>query len=344
MTEEVNLAVRVDAAFEVECQVQVQQRGWRAGPDGCAPVHQGFVPSRVGAETRGAADRGILALNLPVKHGLRGGIAADFLIGQKCDQAFLQGSKTAFDLALGLGAGGDQMGDAQGGEGALELRTGIAVIGHGVMAEEAQSIGIDGQGDMVPEKENTKVLEVVPGSVSGDEDCAQEFTRMVVNGEQQGLLVSGGPPLMDGGIMLPEFADARAFPAPPGFWVWCGLAEEIGKVGSGKGGNRLAVALEIEAGFQLIGHELEVGRLLQGKEFLEEGDGCRRPLGPMAATRKLGGEIGAFLEEAGAEPVKVGAADLEVVGGIRDVNYSRIELVEDVLKKRVGKAPCELLF
>jgi hypothetical protein len=208
LAEEVDLVVGVDPSFQVESQMQIQQRGWRAGPDGRAPVRQGFIPSCVGAETRSATDSGILALNLPVKHDLRGGIATDFFIGQKCDQAFLQGSKTAFDLALGLGAGGNQMGDAQGGEGALELRAGITIIRHGVMAEEAQSIGIDGDGNMVPEKENAKVLEVVPGSVGRDEDCAQEFARMVVHGEQQGLLVSGGPPLMDGGIMLPEFADA----------------------------------------------------------------------------------------------------------------------------------------
>jgi hypothetical protein len=320
--------------------MQVQQRGWRGGPDGRAPVRQGLVPSRVGAEAGGAADGGILALNLPVKHGLCGGIAADFFIGQECDHAFLQGSKAAFDLALGLGAGGDQMGDAQGGEGALELRAGIAVIRHGVMAKEAQSIGIDGHGDMVPEKENAKVLKVVPGSVGGDEDCAQEFARMVVNGEQQGLLVISGPPLVDGGIMLPEFADARAFPSSPGFGVWYGLGDEVGKVGSGKGGNGLAVALETEACFQFIGHELKVGRLLNGQELLEEGDGCRRPLRPMVPTREFGGEIGVFLEEAGAEPVKVGATDLEVVGGISGVNPTLVELPEDLLEKRVGQAIC----
>jgi hypothetical protein len=46
----------------------------------------------------------------------------------------------------------------------------------------------------------------------------------------------------------------------------------------------------------------------------------------MVATRELGGESGAFLEEPGAEPVKVGAADLEVVGGISGVNTTLIEL------------------
>jgi hypothetical protein len=58
----------------------------------------------------------------------------------------------------------------------------------------------------------------------------------------------------------------------------------------------------------------------------------------MVATRKLGGELGALLEETGAEPIKMGAANLEVVGGIRSINLTLIELPEDLLKKRVGQA------
>jgi hypothetical protein len=152
------------------------------------------------------------------------------------------------------------------------------------MAEEAQAVGIDGQRNMVPEKEDAEVLKVVPSGVGGDEDRAQEFARMVVNGEQQGLLVIGKPPLVDGRIMLPEFANARAFPSPPGLGAWFGLADQIWKMGSGKGGDGLAVALETETGFQLIGQELEVGGLLKGDELLEEGDGFRRPVWPVAAA------------------------------------------------------------
>jgi hypothetical protein len=64
----------------------------------------------------------------------------------------------------------------------------------------------------------------------------------------------------------------------------------------------------------------------------------------MVATRELGGEPGAFLEEAGAEPVKVGAADLEVVGGIDCVNLTLVELPEYLLKKQMVQAACDLLF
>jgi len=64
----------------------------------------------------------------------------------------------------------------------------------------------------------------------------------------------------------------------------------------------------------------------------------------MIATREFCGEPGTFLEEAGAEPVKVGAADLEVVGGISGVNMTLVELPENLLEKRVGQAFCDLLL
>ena len=54
--------------------------------------------------------------------------------------------------------------------------------------------------------------------------------------------------------------------------------------------------------------------------------------------------MGAFSEEAGAEPVKVGAADLEVVTGISGINESFVELPEDLVEKQVAEAFSELLF
>ena len=167
---------------------------------------------------------------------------------------------------------------------------------------------------------------------------------MIIHGQQQGLFFIGGPPLVDGGIVLPEFIDAGTFPAAAGFGTRFRLAEEIRKMGSGEGGHRLAMALETEAGFQLVGHELEVGRLLERDELFEEGDGLRRPVGPMIAAGECGDEGGVFLEETSAQPVKMGATDLEVVGGLPGIHRSRIELTEDVLEKQVGEAFGELLF
>ena len=162
--------------------MQVQQGCGRTGTRDGALFRQSLVPSRIGAKAGGAADGGILALNLAVEYDLRGGIVADFFISQDGHEAFLQSSKAAFDLAFSLRARSDQMGHAQSGEGALELGAGIAVIGHGIMAEEAQAVGVHDQGQGVPEKEAAKVLEVIPGGVGGDEDRPQEFAGMIVHG------------------------------------------------------------------------------------------------------------------------------------------------------------------
>ena len=159
---------------------------------------------------------------------------------------------------------------------------------------------------------------------------------MIIDGEQEGLLFLGRPPLVDGRIVLPEFADLGAFPSPTGFGTRFGLADKIWKACSGKGGNGLAVAFETKAGLEFIGHELKIGRFLKRQEFLEESNDFGRPVRPMVTARVFGGESGAFLEETSAEPVKMGSADLEVMGGIRGVNLTSIELPEDLLEKQVG--------
>jgi len=156
--------------------MQIQQGGGRTRPHGRALPGQGLVPSGIGAEARRAANRCILVGDLAVQDGLGSGVIADVFVSQERHQAQLHGSKTAFDLAFGLRAGGDQAGHAQGGEGTLELRAGIAVIGHGIMAKEAETIGIDDQRQAVLEKEAAKMLEMIPGGVGGDKDGTQEFS------------------------------------------------------------------------------------------------------------------------------------------------------------------------
>ena len=197
LAKKVDLVIGVDPSFEVESQMEVQKGCQRTGTGGSALFCQGFVPSGVGAEVGGAANSGVLALNLAVEHDLCGGIATDFFIGQNGDQAFLQGSKTAFDLSFGLGARGDQMGHAQSGEGALELGAGIPIVGHGIVAKEAEAVGVHDQRQGVLKKESAKMFEMIPSGVGGDKDGAEKFAGMIINGQEQGLLFPGWPPLMD---------------------------------------------------------------------------------------------------------------------------------------------------
>ena len=68
------------------------------------------------------------------------------------------------------------MGHAQGREGALELRTGIPVIGHGIMAKKAEAVGVHDQRQVVLKKELAKMLKMIPRGIGGDKDRAQEFS------------------------------------------------------------------------------------------------------------------------------------------------------------------------
>ncbi len=111
------------------------------------------------------------------------------------------------------------MADAQGGQSSLELALGIASLGGGLVAEEGQAIGVDGHGKAHAKEGGAEVLEEAPGGVGGDEGGGDVPAGRVVDGEEEGLLGVGWPPGVDGGVVLPEFADPGAFPAAP----WAGL-------------------------------------------------------------------------------------------------------------------------
>jgi|SRR5207244_7102264 len=123
---------------------------------------------------------------------------------------------------------------------------------------------------------------------------------MIIDGQQQGLLGGGRPPLVDGRIVLPEFAEAGPFPAAAGFGAWFWLAEQVGKMRADKSGDRLTMALETEAPGQFIRCQLKVGRFLQRDKSFEELAGFSGPIWPVAATGELCAELRAALQPARA--------------------------------------------
>ena len=80
--QKVYLEVGVDAATQMEGQVQVQQGGGWARPYRRALFLQCLVPSPIGAEARGAADSGILMGDLAIQDDLGGGVIADVFVSQ----------------------------------------------------------------------------------------------------------------------------------------------------------------------------------------------------------------------------------------------------------------------
>jgi len=333
-TEEINLVVGIDPSSEVQRQMEIQQAGIRTRAQYGALFFLSLGAGVVRRETGGAADGAVLAGQFAGQQFLCRGVSGDFLVGQEGDDSILEGAEAAFDFAFGLRAEGDQMRDAQGGEGALELRAGIAAIGRGLMAEQGQAIGVKRYGQAVAGKGAAEVLEVVPGGVGGNKDGGQEFAGVIIHRQQEGLLLRRGPPLVDGGVVLPQFAQAGPFPAAAGFGGGWGRTDQEWEVMAGVGGDGFAVALEGEAGGEFVGDELIVGWSLERQEGLQEPLDFGRPVRAMVATGEVEGEGGRLLKPSGAQAKEVSPTDTQELGGGVKVEVAAVESVERLVEER----------
>ena len=117
------------------------------------------------------------------------------------------------------------MGDAEALEGALELAERIAVVVAGAWPKEAQAVGINDFGKAPFSEGFPEVLEMVPGRIGSHEATREVESGVIVGGEQESLFGRGGPPLVDGTVVLPEFADVGTTEAP----IDTGLARRAGE-------------------------------------------------------------------------------------------------------------------
>lgn len=342
--QKVDLVIGVDAAAHLERQMQIQQAGVGTGAAHRAAFGLRLGAGGVGGEAGGAADGPVLPGQFTVEEFLGGRVRGDLLVGQQREQAVLEGAEAAFDFAFGLGTGGDEVRDAQRGEGALELGAGIPTVGGGFMAEQGQAIGVQGQWQAVNGEGVAEVLEVVPRGIRRYEGTGQQFAGMIIDREQEGLLVVGRPPLVDRGIMLPEFADAGALPAAARLGDRHGRADQEWEMAAGVGGDGFAVAVEGEAGKQFVSDELVIGRALQWEEGLQEPPHRLWPSGVMVAAGEMEDEGRGVLEPGGPEAEEVSAADAQELGGRVGGQVPAIESVQRMAEEREGEAFGELMF
>ncbi len=180
-------------------------------------------------------DGGILSLDLHLENEVGFVERADLGISEEGDQAALKSAETALDFALCLRGWGDQVGDVESTQGALELTTRIAAIVGGAWAEKAESIGVDCLGEPDVLESMAKMAEVRPGGVGGDEATGDIIAGVVIDRKKKNLLLGRRPPLMDGAIVLPEFAELGASEAAEftgfAFWRWDNVGEVLFDVG-----------------------------------------------------------------------------------------------------------------
>jgi len=156
-----------------------------------------FFPSLVGRELSGAAASVfVVPLDLSFEELIGRGEVGDFLEGQESDQAFLEDEEAAFDFAFGLGVGSDAVMNSQSGEGALELGMSVQSVGRRTVAEEGEAIGVDAGWQAVLFEDGTQVTEMAPSSVAGDEGTTEDFSGVIVQGQNERRIRLGGPPVV----------------------------------------------------------------------------------------------------------------------------------------------------
>ena len=94
--------------------------------------------------------------------------------------------------------------------------------------------------------------EVRPRSVAGYEGATEDFSRVIIQGEDETGIMFSGPPGMRGTIVLPEFANSPDLPAAPRFGSTFGCGDQMGKMLSHIGGYCSTGAPELKFANQFI--------------------------------------------------------------------------------------------
>lgn len=306
--------VVVDAAIEAKGEVQIEQAWQRRGAKVCVVFKQGFFPHFQRDQAGGALAGAVLAAYLHLEDFVSVFPSLDPGVSQESDETFLEGAKAAFNLAFSLGSWRDEVSHAQPQQCALKLALGIAVVVAGTWPEEAQAVGIDGLWQPMGFKGATEVAEVIPSGLGADEAARHIEARMVVDGEQEDLFGGCRPPLVNGTVVLIEFANAGTTKAPVDLFFAQRRRHEMGKVRFDMRFDAGSSAFEIAESVHFIRHELVVWRVLQREEVLEKG---AHVFGPSAgATAAAGlGLIGLPVAQViGPEIIEPGFADAQMFG------------------------------
>jgi len=162
---EVDGVIMVNAAGAAQGEVQIEQCGGRDGAQVACAALRLDLPDIEGNFAEGAVDGAVLAGDLHLEDviGLSPGLGAG--VSEQSYKAALEGAEAAFDFALGLRGGRDEVSHAEPAQGALELAFGIAVIVARTGAEEAQAVGVNDLGQAPCLEGFAEVLEVVPCGV-----------------------------------------------------------------------------------------------------------------------------------------------------------------------------------
>lgn len=302
-----------------------------------------LFPGLIGSQPGGAADPvSIVEGDLLLEECIGLVVIADSLVGQEAYQPALEVAKATLDLAFGRCVRGNAMGDAKGGEGALELGMRIEPIRSGGVAKEGKAIGVHGRRRPRILEGWAEQTEVIPGGVGGE--CARhDAAGMVVDGQQEDLVLAAWPPGVGRGVVLVEFPDVGALPAAAGLGPGrSSREEELGQPGAQMGRQGSARSDKPKSADQLVGDEGKVQRPTGRYELAKEILHLARPGLTVIATGGPGLESLGGFQPLMPKGVELGTTDLQTLGCCCCVESSSIELPKDVGDVGRREAPGEL--
>lgn len=343
--QEVQGIIGVEAALEVEGQMQVQQGNWWHWVQMVAFFFEGQLPGGVWGQVGGATD---VVLIMPVDLGLEQGVGVfvvgDFFIGQKGDEPVLEGAEAAFDFTFGGGVWSHTMGRAQGRKGALELGMGIQAVGGGGMAKESQAIRVKAGGQPVFFQEGAEMGEVRPSGIAGSKDSAQDFPGVVIERENEAGIVFIGPPTVGRAVVLPEIANGSTLPAAAGFGAAFGGWNQEREVLANISGHCGAGAMEIEFAGQFIGQQGEIKRAAVWQEGGKESVCILGPGFLVVAARSRGGKPGLVTEPLMAQPIELGGTDMQTFRSRACIELAGIKGGQNFLNEQRRNAMSKLFL
>jgi len=318
--------VIVDSSRGSQREVKIEKGRGRAGPQGAAIFQKSLPPNSDRHEIGGSAFGLVLAGEFHLKDFVSMEPIAHFGMGHKSNQAALESAEATFDFSFGLRTWGNEMSDAQGSQGALELAPWIGVVIAGTGTKKTQAVGIDGLRYPVIFEGGAEVGEVVPRCVGSNETPGDVEAGMVVNAEEENLLGWSGPPLVDRAVMLPEIADLGAAETPVGARFSFRSGNEMREMSFDESFNTGTSAGEATEAQQFVADELVIGRILERQKAFQKSKNLRRPGAEMVPATGAGLEAMSPAQPRTAELVETGFADPQGMGSLVGIQVTGVEI------------------
>ena len=166
---------------------------------------------------------------------------------------------------------------------------------------------------------------------------------MLVDSKQKNLLGRGRPPLVEGAVMLPEFADSGAAESTVNAWLTLGEWHPFGKVDFDVSFNAGPCTPEATQSQHFVADKLVIWRVLKWQKALEKGMDFRWPVAATIPSTRAATKALTVREPTSPKLVNPCSADPKQRTGPGSTQNPGIEICND-LRNELRREAMENLF